>query len=84
MLPSPFKGNPEDPAGTTTINLLKDLITNEKSRLITYQADRLRYGQAAAEWEKSHPPVPRDETLWLRPHRGSRYLTNPTPEAAAK
>ncbi len=75
-----IRGNAKDPIGTATATLLRDLIANEKSRLITYQQKRAVYHQAAAEWEKAHPPVLRNETVWLRPHRGSRYLGNPTPE----
>ena len=78
------KGNPNDTVGTAPITGLKDLITNEKSRLTTYQEHRTRYQEAAAAWEKAHPVAPRDETVWLRPHRGSRYLANPKPEAAAR
>ena len=78
------QGNPKDLIGTAPVTLLKELIISQKSRLITYQADRKRYQQAAAEWEQAHPPVPRDETIWLRPHRGSRYLADPTPEAVVK
>ncbi len=74
------RGNANDPIGTATATLLRDLITSEKSRLTIYQEQRRTYQQAAAEWEKAHPVLPRDETVWLRPHRGSRYLTNPTPE----
>ncbi len=74
------RGNAADTVGTATATLLRDLIATEKSRLTTYQEDRARHQQAAAAWEKAHPPVPRDETVWLRPHRGSRYLANPTPE----
>lgn len=75
-----LKGNPKDLIGTAPITLLKDLIATEKSRLTTYQEDRTRYQEAFAAWEKAHPVAPRDETFWLRPHRGSRYLTNPSPE----
>ena len=74
------RGNAHDPIGTATATLLRDLITSEKSRLTVYQEKRVTYQKAAAEWEKAHPVLPRDETIWLRPHRGSRYLTNPTPE----
>ena len=74
------RGNANDPVGTATATLLRDLIATEKSRLIVHQEERATYQQAAAEWQKSHPILPRDETVWLRPHRGSRYLTNPTPE----
>ena len=79
-----LKGNPKDSTGTAPITLLKDLIATEKSRLVAYQAARRNYQQAAAEWEKAHPPVQRDETYWLKPHRGSRYLSNPIPESTIK
>lgn len=79
-----LKGNPKDPVGTATITLLKDLIVSEKTRLVAYQAARLQLQQEAAEWKKANPPVPRDETFWLKPHRGSRYLADPKPEASAK
>ncbi len=78
------KGNPQDPVGTSTATLLRDLIAIEKSRLIVYQEKRAAYQQAAEAWEKAHPVAPRDEIFWLRPHRGSRYLANPKPEAAAR
>ena len=74
------RGNPKDPVGIATVTLLRDLIVTEKSRLIVYQEERAIHQQAAAAWQKSHPILPRDETVWLRPHRGSRYLSNPTPE----
>ena len=74
------RGNANDPAGTATVTLLRDLIATEKSRLLVYQEEREIHQQATDEWQKSHPILPRDETIWFRPHRGSRYLTNPTPE----
>lgn len=77
-------GNPNDPVGTATATLLRDLIATEKPRLTAYQEKRATYQQAAAAWEKAHPVLPRDETIWFRPHRGSRYLTDPKPEAALK
>ncbi len=73
-------GNAKDPIGAATVILLRDLIANEKDRLTVYQEKRHVYWQAAAEWEKAHPVLPRDETIWFRPHRGSRYLANPIPE----
>ena len=74
------KGNPEDKIGTSPLLLLKDLIDTEKDRLIPYQAARQKHQRAAAIWAAANPPVPNDETILIRPHRGSRYLTNPTPE----
>ena len=79
-----LKGDRNDPVGIAPITLLKDLIACEKDRLVTYQEDRLRYQKAAAAWEKAHPVPPRDETFWFRPHRGSRYLADPKPEAAIR
>ena len=74
------RGTANDPVGTATFTLLRDLIATEKSRLIVYQEERKIHQQATVEWQKSHPILPRDETIWFRPHRGSRYLANPTPE----
>ncbi len=79
-----IKGNPDDPVGMAPILAVRDIITSEKSRLIPYQAARRKHQQASAEWHKAHPAVPRDETFWLKPHRGSRYLANPKPEAATR
>ncbi len=76
-----MKGNPDDPIGMASITVVRDIITREKSRLIPYQEARRKYMLASAEWDKAHPVVPRDETYWLKPHRGSRYLANPRPEA---
>ena len=77
------KGNPLDPIGTAPILVLRDVIAKEKARLLTFQSDRQRHQQAAAAWQKANPPIPRDETYWIRPHRGSRYL-NPANEGGGK
>ena len=78
------KGNPLDPVGITPVGVVGDVIASEKSRLIPYQAARREHQRAAAEWQKAHPVVPRDETFWFKPHRGSRYLADPKPEAAKR
>jgi hypothetical protein len=79
-----IKGNPDDPIGIAPITAARDIITSEKSRLISYQAARRKYQQASAEWHKANPVLPRDETFWFKPHRGSRYLANPRPEAISR
>jgi hypothetical protein len=28
----------------------------------------------AKAWHAANPPQPRNHTIWLKPHRGSRYL----------
>ncbi len=78
------KGNPDDPVGMTPITVVRDIIASEKSRLVRYQAARLKHQQASVEWHKANPVLARDETFWFKPHRGSRYLAEPKPEAAAR
>ena len=78
------KGNPNDAVGMNAFNVVRDIIASEKSRLIPYQAARRQFQLKATEWEKAHPILPRDETIWFKPHRGSRYLTNPKPETSSK
>jgi hypothetical protein len=73
-------GDPKNTAATAPLAIIRDLITAEKEHLTTFQAARLKHQQAAAAWEAEHPPIPRDETIVLRPHRGSRYLAEPQPE----
>jgi hypothetical protein len=77
-------GDPKNTLATAPLAIIRDLITAEKGRLTKFQAARLKHQQAAAAWEKAHPPIPRDETFVLRPHRGSRYLADPQPEKKGK
>ncbi len=79
-----LKGDPADAIGTAPVTLVKELIANEKTRLQIFQADLASHQAARAAWEKAHPEPPRDETIWIRPHRGSRYLADPKPEARAR
>lgn len=67
----------ESPAAATTpLQIIQEVIAAEKERLVVYQSARENYQRAYAEWQKAHPPVPRDETVIFRPHRGSRYLAD--------
>lgn len=68
------RGDVKDTAATAPMTVIKEIIEVEKSRLVPYQAARLRYQEASAAWHAAHPPIPRDETFWFKPHRGSRYL----------
>lgn len=79
-----LKGDPADAIGTGPVTLVNELIANESSRLGIFQADLARHHAARAAWEKANPEPPRDETLWIRPHRGSRYLANPNPETRTR
>ena len=44
-----IRGNPNDPIGTATATLLRDLIISEKSRLAIYQQKRHTYQQASTK-----------------------------------
>ena len=74
------EGDPEDTIATAPMSVIKDIIAAEKPRLLAYQVARKAYFAASAAWHAAHPPIPRNETFILRPHRGSRYLpaTEPT------
>ena len=73
-------GNPDHPTAIAPLYLIKDLIQSEKQNLTTYQAARKKYQQQATAWAAANPPIPQDQTIIFRPHRGSRYLTDPQPE----
>ena len=78
------KGEPGDVVGSAPVHLIKELIANEKVRLQTFQADLERHREARSAWDKANPPLPRDETIWVRPHRGSRYLIGKASETIAR
>ena len=68
------RGDVEDTAATAPMTVIKEIIAAETPRLLPYQAARTTYFAAATAWYAAHPPIPRDETFWFKPHRGSRYL----------
>jgi hypothetical protein len=79
-----IRGDVKDTAATAPMTVLKEIIAAETPRLLPYQAARTTYQAAYAEWHAAHPPIPRDETFILRPHRGSRYLPATKPNKTAQ
>jgi hypothetical protein len=77
-------GDARDPNALALLQALREVIELEKPRLLVYQAQREKYFQAATAWHAAHPPVPKDETFILRPHRGSRYLTTTNEKGSAR
>ena len=69
------KGNSEDPIAQQLLTTLRDYYLKHKERLILIQKAREEYQAAAAAWHSANPPKPENHTFWLKPHRGSRYLT---------
>jgi hypothetical protein len=58
------KGDPNDPVGTATAILLRDLIASEKSRLIAYQEER-KWGQASRNHKLLADPLPKvSSAIW--------------------
>jgi hypothetical protein len=77
------RGDVNDTTAIAPMTIIKEVIYAETPRLLAYQAAREIYAAEAAAWHAANPPIPRDETFILRPHRGSRYLpaTKPTQPA---
>jgi len=69
-----FPGGKADAKILSDLEILRDLIGNEKPRLIAFQ-QKLRIREAKQQtWYAKNLVPPKDETIWLRPHGGSRYL----------
>jgi hypothetical protein len=69
------RGNPDDPVGMAPLLALISLYAAEKDQLIAGFEKLQQNQREAAAWHKANPqPEPAEYTLWLRPHRGSRYL----------
>ena len=69
------RGDATDSAAIAPMTVIKEVIAAETPRLLSYQAARKTYFAASAAWYAANPPIPRDETFILRPHRGSHYLS---------
>jgi hypothetical protein len=78
------RGDVKDNAATAPMTVVKEIIAAETPRLLPYQAARNAYFAASAAWNAAHPPIPHDETFILRPHRGSRYLSDAKPTQPAQ
>jgi hypothetical protein len=64
-----------------TVELLNELHSNyinHLPRLVAIRAASEQYTKDAAAWHAANPPQPQDHTIWLKPHRGSRYLKDET------
>jgi hypothetical protein len=68
------RGVVNEAAAIAPMTIIKEVIAAETPRLLAYQSAREIYAAEAAAWHAANPPIPRDETFILRPHRGSRYL----------
>lgn len=70
---------PDGDAYTVAIlTSLRDACYANMPKLLELKAAREQYQRAAAAWHAANPKRPENHTIWLKPHRGSRYLDNYT------
>ena len=69
------KGDASNADAQILLTTLRDYYLKHKERLILIKKAQAEYQAAAAAWHKANPPKPENHTFWLKPHRGSRYLT---------
>ncbi len=68
------KGDPNAGAGKPVIESIQGFHDRNKVKLEALRDAREQYRKDAAAWRKANPPKPENHTIWLKPHRGSRYL----------
>ncbi len=56
------------------LTTLRDACHENLPKLRELKAAREKYQQDAEAWRAANPPRPQNHTIWLKPHRGSRYL----------
>lgn len=69
------KGDAANADAQILLMSLRDYYLKHKERLILIKKAQAQYQAAAAAWYKANPPKPENHTFWLKPHRGSRYIT---------
>jgi hypothetical protein len=57
---------------------MRDACFQNMPKLLDLKAAREQYQKDDAAWKTVHPPRPQNHTIWIKPHRGSRYLNNAT------
>jgi hypothetical protein len=70
-----FTAGPGDAmAGRAFLEAVRDYCAEHRAELEAMEAAREKYRADADAWKAANPNRPRDHTIILRPHRGSRYL----------
>jgi hypothetical protein len=66
---------PDGDAYTTRLlTAMRDSHDKHLLKLLEIRKAHEQYRRDAAAWHAANPPQPQDHTIWLKPHRGSRYL----------
>jgi len=74
-------GNADAPAGKPFIEAVQRYCTANRHQLEQLRVARDQYRADAEAWKAANPTRPRNHTIALRPHRGSRYLQDRVPVA---
>lgn len=67
-------GDPGVPAGKPLLEAIHRFCLENGPALAALKQARLEHQADAEARNGKNPPGPRDHTIWLKPHRGSRYL----------
>lgn len=78
------KGDEENAEALQALFAIRDFYLKHKERLGQIQEAREEYQAAAKAWHAANPPKPENHTLWLKPHRGSRYLKKENEEGGER
>ena len=69
------KGNASNANAQELLTSIRNYYLRHQPRLILIKKAQQEYQASAAAWHEANPPKPESHTFWLKPHRGSRYLT---------
>jgi hypothetical protein len=69
------RGDASNTDANELLTTLRNYYICHKARLILIKKAQQEYQASAAAWHEANPPKPENHTFWLKPHRGSRYLT---------
>ncbi len=67
-------GSADSPLGAAFLEAYRRHLSANRPQLEAVLAARRQAAADAAAWREANPGTVRDSTVWLRPHRGSRYL----------
>jgi len=57
---------------------MRDVCFQNMPKLLELKAAREQYQKDSDAWKAANPPQPQNHTIWIKPHRGSRYLPKTT------
>ena len=73
------EGKADSPSGKGFLEAVQRYCVVNRAGLERMRTAREQYRAEAEAWKKANPEKPRDYTIVLRPHRGSRYLKGRAP-----